>query len=398
MRWLALSTVLLAACVDVELGHRAEAIVAGELAGADPAVVALTEASGRVICSGTLISPHVVITAAHCGIDATNFRSFRAVFGASARSGTAIALSDARAHPEFNAATFANDLALLTLRVRSEVPPIALATTADAAALPSTAVRIVGFGVSAAMAGDSGTKREGRARVDAVSAKTFHIAPDPSQPCVGDSGGPAFLTLGAAEVLVGVTSTGDEACVKGATETRVDPFADGFVAPYLARSRDGVAAPGEPCLFEGHCAGGACVTAEDQPAISYCATPCSDAAGCRAGMRCRAGECRWPLPTPGALGARCALDTDCVEAECSPSLRVCTQRCDPLSPTCPADFACSKTSAIRFECVARPPTVVRAAGGGCALAAPRLAARTFIPIVALLVLASLLRRASRPYH
>src|SRR6185295_20195739 len=68
MRTLSALVVLLGACapdpsIDVDV-HRAP-IVNGMVDPGDPAVVALLD-GGRAFCTGTLVSPHVVVTAAHC--------------------------------------------------------------------------------------------------------------------------------------------------------------------------------------------------------------------------------------------------------------------------------------------------------------------------------------------
>lgn len=396
MRWLALSTVVVTACAgrDVEPGQQRAAIVGGTGDTGDPAVVALTDAAGRVICTGTMISPHVAITAAHCGINAATFRSHRAVVGSVAKDGVIVEISDARAHPGYIADTFANDLALITLRARSLVPPLTLASKSEAESLPGAKLRVVGFGMTAAGANDTGIKRQGTVRVDSVASSSFHVAPEPAQPCVGDSGGPAFMTVGTAEVLAGVTSRGDPACAKGATETRVDPYAD-FITPYLAQSSAGRVLAGDRCLFPEHCSAGACVVAVDEPAITYCAPPCTDDGACRVGMVCRAGVCRWPVPTPGAIGARCTGDSECVISECSPPLRVCAPRCDPAAAACPNGFECKNTAGIRFECVARPPPVETPEGGCCSLAGPPRGSFSALTVLGMLAVACCSRRRSR---
>lgn len=341
----------------------------GQQDTADPGVVAIVDPSGLAFCSGTLIDPHFVLTAAHC-VEPTFAQGSRAVVGPTVGSPTAsAAIATFRAHPAFDPGTLTDDAALLVLAAPLAVAPVPLGATAPAV---GSQITVVGYGETAADAGDFGTKHVGTAMVTAVDALTFQVAPDPSQPCAGDSGGPALLASRAVESVVGITSQGDTACSTGATFTRVDAVTADFIAPTLAALGPGTAGTGERCLYPEQCAAGtgACVTAPDAPALTYCTTSCSVTADCPSAMICvpagNGSQCRYPVPTPGAFGGRCVVDSDCVEGMCFGGS--CTFRCAPTGDDpCPYGAACEEQgNGIDFFCVALAPS---ASGSACAVTA-----------------------------
>jgi len=346
-----------------------EAVTNAAADGADLAVVAITDGSGQTACSGTVVGGHLVLTAAHCAIPEILYGA-HAVFGASVGGASAsIPIVAARAHPSFDPVTFANDVALVVLASAAPATPVPLETAAPAV---GESVRVVGYGLTAADAGGAGTKRQGTATVSAILTTTFDVTPSPSQPCEGDSGGPALATgAGGVEAVVGVTSRGDAACAQDATYSRVDAFLSDFIAPTMAAFADGSAPVGARCLFPEQCAGGAaaCITAPDDANVTYCTASCAASTDCPAGMQCvsvngAGSQCRYPAPTPGALGAPCASASDCVDATCT-STGVCAVRCVPTSGTaCPSGFECNNIGGIDFFCVASP----RQGGSSCALA------------------------------
>jgi hypothetical protein len=342
---------------------------------AHPGVVAIVDPAGLAFCSGTLIDPHFVLTAAHC-VGPSFPQGSRAVIGEAATSPAASApIATFRVHPAFDPGTLTDDAALLVLSAPLPVTPVPLGSAAPAV---GSEVTVVGWGETTGDAGDFGTKRVGTARVTVLDALTFQVAPDPSQPCAGDSGGPALLASGASgaiEAVVGITSQGDIACSMGAKYTRVDAVTADFISPTLAALGQGTASAGERCLYPEQCAAGAdaCVTAPDAPALTYCTAGCSVNADCPPGMICASdgngSQCRYPVPTPGAFGGGCDVDSDCVVGTCLGGS--CTFRCAPTGgDPCPYGAACEEQgNGIDFFCAALTPS---ASGSACAVtASPR---------------------------
>ncbi|CAN5781198.1 hypothetical protein BH11MYX4_BH11MYX4_13220 [soil metagenome] len=215
-----------------------EAITNGAPDLADTAVVALAY-GGPPSCTGVVVDARVVLTAAHC-LD-TSGRLPEVAFGA-----RSIPVLRARVHPAYDRETRALDLALL-LRgapVTSDVEPVPLNETPFDPSFVGRSIRVAGFGIPAS-ARPSGGKQTGQSLLVDYTDTTFLAHPAPSQPCRGDSGGPAFLTLDGVERLVGITSFGDADCAAFARFTRVDATLDTFIQPFIDEAREGATtAPG----------------------------------------------------------------------------------------------------------------------------------------------------------
>jgi hypothetical protein len=216
----------------------------GELLSAEPEtgraeVVAIgylrsdCQAALSPFCTGTLVAPEVVLTAAHCFDEKKPGAIYEVSSQLEGEAGERTHTSGVLLHPDFDPITRTADLALLRLaRPMSATPAtVALRPTLEHSA--GQTVELVGFGQSSLLSLDP-LKRRARARISKVTPTLLRIVPDPGMTCHGDSGGPAFVIHDSQTFLVGVTSSGDPGCLEYGIETRPEAFWSTFVAPYLA--------------------------------------------------------------------------------------------------------------------------------------------------------------------
>ena len=233
-------------------GGAAHAITNGQADDGDPEVAALLEADGSTFCTGTLIAPGAVLTAAHC-LDAGP--PANVYFGATPPAlGQIFDVASVQQHPDYDPATHAHDLGIVRLAGSPAIADAKVYGMPFTAAFVGLAIRVVGFGRTSTLDDAVPRKRTGQSRVDKYTGSSFSFRPAPSQTCFGDSGGPAFAVIGGVEQLVGVTSTGDLGCDAGATDVLVQSFDTGFVEGYIAGTAAAPAVAGG-CALAGRGAG-----------------------------------------------------------------------------------------------------------------------------------------------
>lgn len=226
----------------------AQAIVGGEPDnGAHPYVAAIS--NGSTICTGTAISPTIVVTAAHC----FTFPSepVRVIFDDDFRSSTRTLLPGTwYAHPQFCATCTPDkkdaiaDVAVVVLDAPVTLPryarlaPLGLVDRLE----PKTSVDLVGYGVQEfdkknplspsglRMRAEADLLRVSNAVGDDLLKVSARVSQGNGASCFGDSGGPVLL----GDTILGVTSFGTNDRCRAATYAyRVDtPLSQSFVAGF----------------------------------------------------------------------------------------------------------------------------------------------------------------------
>lgn len=317
-------------------------ITGGTLDTGDPAVVAVVarrtacDAPSPPQCTGTLIAPRVVLTAAHCVDAASSAGALEVVLGADVLAQPTprhIMVVASSAHPSYDAETKDYDLALLLLAEPAGESPVALASTAMTDAAIGLPVRAVGFGATTGgPAIVDGKKREGTMLVRSLAQVTFETEPGPALSCGGDSGGPIFFDGGGGEQLVAVTAAGDPGCRSYAINARVDQYVADFIDPFVAMA---AAAP--------------VVTSPASPG-DLCDIACERDGDCPAFFSCEQTRCVLPgtgdMSGAGTWGEACATSAECGDgATCA---RLWSDTCACVTPCAtlpiPGGDGCCSTS------------------------------------------------------
>lgn len=235
-------------------------IVGGAPTSDFPAAGAITR-YGSPHCTGTLIEPRKVLTAAHC-LEGVSAGQLKFVIGASLSTAqAAIAVTSITPHPYYDAQKLNNDIGFMTLAQDAPVAPMKVLPKMDGSWVGRDLV-YVGYGLTSGNGGGSGVKRSVTMPISSVSATKFVYQTPGKNTCNGDSGGPAFAKVGSEWFVAGVTSYGDAFCNQYGVDTRADVFA-AFLAvkpatPPAGNPENPPPGAGDPCngeTYEGRCDG-----------------------------------------------------------------------------------------------------------------------------------------------
>lgn len=168
-------------------------------------------------CSGTLVGPSLVLTAAHCIVDELTAADYSVMVG-----GEIVAVESIQRAEEYNPEGDAvinapYDLGMITLTTPIEsVPPVPILS--DGPVKKGTEAEIFGYGRNeAAWLEPWNSGKHGRMKVGKVSGGIFYssAAALGASTCPGDSGGPAVFVSGVYEGVIGVLSVGTNSVVSG---------------------------------------------------------------------------------------------------------------------------------------------------------------------------------------
>ena len=221
-------------------------IVNGSLETGFPSVVGMGAESGEhviCVCTGSLITPQIVLSAGHCGTDIPPellLEEGLAFFGPETSDyELALGFVDHQTHPEYDLGGFLDtprfDLGVFVLEQSVEVEPIRLRHEPITDDVLGRELLAVGYGVTGPDVDDTGTRRSATLVVaeytdqHLVSHAIDH--PDGGRICSGDSGGPLLdQQQDGRWHQVSVHSYADVGCENDSGSTRIDIAFDWILA------------------------------------------------------------------------------------------------------------------------------------------------------------------------
>lgn len=196
-------------------------------------------------CSGTLISPTVFLTAAHCNVGTTVvYVTFDTEYSSHSKLHRGTFYYD----PQYNQAqSDTHDIAVVVFdKPIHNITPARLPTAGQFDDLSvNRKFTVVGYGGQEPINQPGGpvigfldTREFSVASLNAVNPTWLRLSQNPATgdggACYGDSGGPNFVTVGGRMILASTTITGDVPCYATNVTYRLDtPSARGFLSQFV---------------------------------------------------------------------------------------------------------------------------------------------------------------------
>ncbi|MCC6335678.1 MAG: S1 family peptidase [Myxococcales bacterium] len=305
-------------------------------------------------CSGTLITPTVALTAAHCTTalllpGATLVAMELQNNSPNPLDGGWLPAASWRPHPSWNTSTTtAYDLGLVKLNAPlAGAPSRPYSRRTLGSPDVGRTMEVVGFGLTSSGASDFGLRRRVQLPLRGLQANLIELGDFTSAGiCNGDSGGPSMLLESDGLLrVIGVHSrtTPGANCMDG-VDTRVDTYG-AFIRQFLLDTG------GASCVEDGLCASGCpspdfdCVCVADGACSAQCPNLLSDPdcpRDCVSNGVCATQNCPALDPDCTAELSPCTQDAQCQHRTCASDPQRGTRYCSrPCSATCPSGTQCA---------------------------------------------------------
>ena len=327
----------LAACsAPASIDSVSQGIINGTDDTGDPGVVMVLaqvpNSMNASLCTGEVVSPHVVLTAAHCVDPATvgagaQFVVFTGqILSMTSPKSDFLTVQETHFNSSFNSSSpqNGNDVGVVILASPTTIAPLPYNRAPLPQSMVGGAMRIIGYGITSASdttGTSAGTRRTAPDTLAALDKQFVYLQDGSHGICEGDSGGPALMTIGGEERIVGVTSFGYNGCpttgpsaggqtAYAGNDTRIDAYSD-FIDQWVLMFDPPAKGPGAMCTSDSDCTPRAC---EQTSVGKICVQSCDPAAmpsTCPAGTMCTDVDgtniCATPMSSKGGKGGGCAI-------------------------------------------------------------------------------------------